>query len=91
MYVWLFVLDSEVYTWGKSARGRLGRSDHENSVPRKIAFGEDEPFLVTSVSSSHDITLIATKSEEAFLKFKHNRVSTAITIKSHVVNGSWAV
>ena len=56
------VSDSEVFTWGKSARGRLGRSEHESNVPKKVAIGDDEPFLVTSVSCSHGNTLIATKS-----------------------------
>jgi len=53
--------DNEVFTWGKSSRGRLGRSDEDSNLPRPVALPRDEPFTVTSLHSSHGSTLISTK------------------------------
>ncbi|CAL1542439.1 unnamed protein product, partial [Lymnaea stagnalis] len=53
--------DNEVYTWGKSSRGRLGRPVEESHLPRPVQFPKDEePFEVVSVSSCHGSTVIAT-------------------------------
>ncbi|XP_035826052.1 serine/threonine-protein kinase Nek8 isoform X2 [Aplysia californica] len=53
--------DNEVFTWGKSSRGRLGRPDEDSHLPKVVALPKDEPFTVNSLSSSHGSTLIATK------------------------------
>ncbi|XP_006811323.1 serine/threonine-protein kinase Nek8-like [Saccoglossus kowalevskii] len=53
--------EGEVFSWGKAARGRLGRSEETNHLPIQVDFGDDEPFIVTSVSCSHVNTLLATK------------------------------
>ncbi|XP_014773599.1 serine/threonine-protein kinase Nek8 isoform X1 [Octopus bimaculoides] len=52
--------DSEVFSWGNSSRGRLGRNSENSGIPQKITF-PDDPFTVTSVSCSYGNTLIATK------------------------------
>lgn len=59
----VFETDAEVYTWGNGSRGRLGRSESQNNVPKKISFDEEEPFVVTSIVCSHGSTLVATKSK----------------------------
>nr|XP_028563298.1 serine/threonine-protein kinase Nek8 isoform X2 [Podarcis muralis] len=53
--------DGEVYTWGKSARGRLGRKDEEPRSPRPVQLGETHASLVASVSCCHGSTLLAVK------------------------------
>uniref|UniRef100_A0A6J0UG79 non-specific serine/threonine protein kinase n=1 Tax=Pogona vitticeps TaxID=103695 RepID=A0A6J0UG79_9SAUR len=53
--------DGEVYTWGKSARGRLGRKDEEARNPRPVHLAESHPILVASVSCCHGNTLLAVK------------------------------
>lgn len=55
--------DGEVYTWGKSARGRLGRKDEETWSPQPVHLEETHPYLVTSVSCCHGNTLLAIKGE----------------------------
>ncbi|XP_048375452.1 serine/threonine-protein kinase Nek8 isoform X1 [Sphaerodactylus townsendi] len=53
--------DGEVYTWGKSARGRLGRKDEEMQNPGPVQLEETHPYVVTSVSCCHGNTLLAVK------------------------------
>ncbi|XP_038615574.1 serine/threonine-protein kinase Nek8 isoform X2 [Tachyglossus aculeatus] len=53
--------DGEVYTWGKGARGRLGRRDEDSGVPRPVRLDEPHPYVVTSVSCCHGNTLLATR------------------------------
>lgn len=55
--------DGEVCTWGKGARGRLGRKDEETGVPRPVQLEETHPYLVTSVACCHGNTLLAVKRE----------------------------
>nr|XP_008123656.2 PREDICTED: serine/threonine-protein kinase Nek8 [Anolis carolinensis] len=55
--------DGEVYTWGKSARGRLGRKDEDTRSPRLVHLGETHPIHVASVSCCHGTTLLAVKRE----------------------------
>ncbi|XP_074830445.1 serine/threonine-protein kinase Nek8 isoform X4 [Natator depressus] len=53
--------EGEVYTWGKGARGRLGRKDEETRTPRPVHLEETHPYLVTSVACCHGNTLLAVK------------------------------
>ncbi|KAF2979166.1 hypothetical protein EK904_003604 [Melospiza melodia maxima] len=53
--------DGEVCTWGKGARGRLGRKDEETGVPRPVQLEETHPYVVTSVACCHGNTLLAVK------------------------------
>ncbi|KFQ46493.1 Serine/threonine-protein kinase Nek8, partial [Nestor notabilis] len=53
--------DGEVCTWGKGARGRLGRKDEETGTPRPVQLEETHPYLVTSVACCHGNTLLAVK------------------------------
>ncbi|XP_019366803.1 PREDICTED: serine/threonine-protein kinase Nek8 [Gavialis gangeticus] len=53
--------DGEVYTWGKGARGRLGRKDEETRMPRPVQLEETHPCVVTSVACCHGNTLLAVK------------------------------
>ncbi|XP_044286468.1 LOW QUALITY PROTEIN: serine/threonine-protein kinase Nek8 [Varanus komodoensis] len=53
--------DGEVCSWGKSARGRLGRKDEEARSPRPVLLDEAHPSLVASVSCCHGSTLLALK------------------------------
>ncbi|KAL7976078.1 hypothetical protein Chor_009756 [Crotalus horridus] len=55
--------DGEVYTWGKSARGRLGRKEEEARSPRPVQLEEGPPSLVVSVSCCHGTTLLTLKRE----------------------------
>lgn len=55
--------DGEVCTWGKGARGRLGRKDEETGAPRPVQLEETHPYLVTSVACCHGNTLLAVKRE----------------------------
>ncbi|XP_060071044.1 serine/threonine-protein kinase Nek8-like [Ylistrum balloti] len=50
----------EVYSWGNSARGRLGRSETD-STPKKVNLSPDELFSVVSISCNHGNTLLATR------------------------------
>ncbi|XP_075928813.1 P2X purinoceptor 4-like isoform X2 [Petromyzon marinus] len=45
----------QVFTWGKAARGRLGRTDGEACDPGPVQLQETFPYAVTSVSSRHGI------------------------------------
>lgn len=49
----------EIFSWGKSARGRLGRTDEEPGIPKKVILTGEEPFSIVSLSCSHGNTLIA--------------------------------
>ncbi|KAH3849775.1 serine/threonine-protein kinase Nek8-like [Dreissena polymorpha] len=53
--------DAEVFSFGKSARGRLGRSDSDTMTPKPVSIPSDEVFTVVSISCSHGTTLLATK------------------------------
>lgn len=53
--------DGEVFTWGKSARGRLGRKDEEARNPGPVQLEETHPYVVISVSCCHGNTLLAVK------------------------------
>ncbi|KAL3868352.1 hypothetical protein ACJMK2_041166 [Sinanodonta woodiana] len=53
--------DGEIFSWGKSARGRLGRSDEDTMTPKKVIFQGEDVFTVVSISCSHGNTLVATK------------------------------
>nr|XP_060612648.1 serine/threonine-protein kinase Nek8 [Anolis sagrei ordinatus] len=53
--------DGEVYTWGKSARGRLGRKEEDTRRPGPVHLGEAHPIQVASVSCCHGSTLLAVK------------------------------
>ncbi|XP_074045171.1 serine/threonine-protein kinase Nek8 [Macrotis lagotis] len=51
--------EGDVYTWGKGARGRLGRKDEDAGLPRPVQLDEAQPYVVTSVSCCHGNTLLA--------------------------------
>lgn len=53
--------DNEVFSFGKNARGRLGRSDPETMTPKRVAISNNETFSVVSISCSHGNTLLATR------------------------------
>lgn len=55
--------EGEVYSWGKGARGRLGRRDEDAGLPRPVQLQETHPYTVTSVSCCHGNTLLAVRSE----------------------------
>lgn len=61
LYFIFIVLDGEVFSFGKSARGRLGRSDQDTMTPKRVNIVSDELFAVVSISSSHGTTLLATR------------------------------
>nr|XP_045015578.1 serine/threonine-protein kinase Nek8 isoform X2 [Jaculus jaculus] len=56
--------DGEVYSWGKGARGRLGRRDEDAALPRPVQLDETHPYTVTSVSCCHGNTLLAVRFTE---------------------------
>ncbi|KAJ7309082.1 hypothetical protein JRQ81_008388 [Phrynocephalus forsythii] len=58
-------VDGEVYTWGKSARGRLGRKDEAARSPQPVHLAEAHPVLVSSVSCCHGNTLLAVRPASA--------------------------
>ena len=55
--------EGEVYSWGKGARGRLGRRDEDAGLPRPVQLEETHPYTVTSVSCCHGNTLLAVRRE----------------------------
>ncbi len=63
--------DGEIYSWGKSARGRLGRTEGDTGIPQAIMFGDDHPFTVVSICSNHGSTLMATKRKYSLLQDMH--------------------
>ncbi|XP_059938676.1 serine/threonine-protein kinase Nek8 isoform X5 [Mesoplodon densirostris] len=59
--------ESEVYSWGKGARGRLGRRDEDAGLPRPVQLDETHPYTVTSVSCCHGNTLLAIRRPKCVL------------------------
>ncbi|MBN3292159.1 NEK8 kinase, partial [Polypterus senegalus] len=59
--------DGEVYTWGKGARGRLGRKEEDTGVPRLVQLDNSFPYLVTSVACCHGNTMLAIKRKKFLL------------------------
>ncbi|RUS85141.1 hypothetical protein EGW08_007105 [Elysia chlorotica] len=56
--------DQVIYTWGKTSRGRLGRSDRDSHLPGAVGLPKgDSPMTIVSVSSSHGSTLVAATRE----------------------------
>ncbi|XP_033636958.1 serine/threonine-protein kinase Nek8-like [Asterias rubens] len=55
--------DGQVFSWGKSSRGRLGRTEVNSSIPQKVDLGrgEEESFSLLSISCNHGNTLLATR------------------------------
>uniref|UniRef100_UPI00398F6BD1 serine/threonine-protein kinase Nek8 isoform X1 n=1 Tax=Pristiophorus japonicus TaxID=55135 RepID=UPI00398F6BD1 len=53
--------EGEVYTWGKGARGRLGRKEEDTGIPKQTQLDETNPYFVTSVACCHGNTLLAVK------------------------------
>ncbi|XP_078404151.1 serine/threonine-protein kinase Nek8 isoform X3 [Cetorhinus maximus] len=53
--------EGEVYTWGKGARGRLGRKEEDTGIPKQVQLDESNPYFVTSVACCHGNTLLAVK------------------------------
>ncbi|XP_041097326.1 serine/threonine-protein kinase Nek8 isoform X1 [Polyodon spathula] len=53
--------EGEVYTWGKGARGRLGRKEEDCGIPKLVQLDESHPYIVTSVACCHGNTLLAVK------------------------------
>nr|XP_017496347.2 serine/threonine-protein kinase Nek8 isoform X1 [Manis javanica] len=53
--------EGEVYSWGKGARGRLGRRDEDAGLPKPVQLDETHPYTVTSVSCCHGNTLLAVR------------------------------
>ncbi|XP_020923143.1 serine/threonine-protein kinase Nek8 isoform X2 [Sus scrofa] len=53
--------EGEVFSWGKGARGRLGRKDEDAGLPRPVQLDETHPYTVTSVSCCHGNTLLAVR------------------------------
>ncbi|KAM9811282.1 serine/threonine-protein kinase Nek8 [Syngnathus typhle] len=53
--------DGEVYTWGKGARGRLGRKEEDSGTPKAVQLDQSRPFTVTSVACCHGNSLLALK------------------------------
>ncbi|KAL4236853.1 Serine/threonine-protein kinase Nek8 [Mactra antiquata] len=59
--------DGEVFSFGKSARGRLGRSDTDTMTPKPVNITSDELYSVVSISCSHGTTLLATRPLQGIL------------------------
>lgn len=57
----LLSTEGEVYTWGKGARGRLGRKEEDSGIPKAVQLEESHPFVVTSVACCHGNSLLAVK------------------------------
>ena len=56
----LFTTDGDVFSWGKSARGRLGRPNEATSIPGLVNLPEElKNYMVTSICSSHGSTVLA--------------------------------
>lgn len=69
--------EGEVYSWGKGARGRLGRRDEEAGLPRPVQLDETHPYTVTSVSCCHGNTLLAVRCELLLFLPHPHRVNPA--------------
>uniref|UniRef100_A0A8C5C8X5 non-specific serine/threonine protein kinase n=1 Tax=Gadus morhua TaxID=8049 RepID=A0A8C5C8X5_GADMO len=61
--------DGEVYTWGKGARGRLGRKEEDSGIPKAVQLDESHPFTVTAVACCHGNTLLAVKRNIPLITF----------------------
>lgn len=57
----LLSAEGEVYTWGKGARGRLGRKEEDCGVPKALQLDESHPYVVTSVACFNGNSLLAVK------------------------------
>lgn len=57
----LFSSEGEVYTWGKGARGRLGRKEEDCGIPKALQLEESHPYVVTSVACFNGNSLLAVK------------------------------
>mgnify|MGYP001554001008 CR=1 FL=1 len=57
----LCIAEGKIYSWGKAARGRLGREDLENSLPSLVLFKDVGRNIMSaiSISCSHGATLLA--------------------------------
>ncbi|KAM4700965.1 serine/threonine-protein kinase Nek8 [Discoglossus pictus] len=53
--------EGQVFTWGKGARGRLGRRDEGVAIPKMVQLEESYHCVVTSVACCHGNTLLAIK------------------------------
>ncbi|XP_060704102.1 serine/threonine-protein kinase Nek8 [Hemiscyllium ocellatum] len=53
--------EGEIYTWGKGARGRLGRKEEDTGIPKQVHLDKSNPCFVTSVACCHGNTLLAVK------------------------------
>ncbi|XP_027622926.1 serine/threonine-protein kinase Nek8 isoform X1 [Tupaia chinensis] len=69
--------EGEVYSWGKGARGRLGRRDEDAGVPQPVHLDEPHPYTVTSVSCCHGNTLLAIRREFQLSHLSPARVNPA--------------
>lgn len=56
-----FSAEGEVYTWGKGARGRLGRKEEDCGIPKALQLDESHPYVVTSVACFNGNSLLAVK------------------------------
>ena len=72
--------DGEVFSWGKSARGRLGREDEDTRVPQAVRFAGAGvgPFTCVSLCSSHGTTLLVTKRKFLCLYASHKILFSVI-------------
>lgn len=60
-FLLLLSVEGEVYTWGKGARGRLGRKEEDCGVPKALQLDESHPYVVTSVACFNGNSLLAVK------------------------------
>ncbi|XP_030851438.1 serine/threonine-protein kinase Nek8 [Strongylocentrotus purpuratus] len=60
MFTVAITTDDKVFSWGKGARGRIGRPLQDTSAPRQVRL-VDQDINVLSVSCSHSNTIIASK------------------------------
>lgn len=69
-----------MYTWGKGARGRLGRKEEDSGIPKAVQLEESHPFAVTSVACCHGNSLLAVKRNISLITNSARRRDAA---KSH--------
>lgn len=55
--------DNDIYSWGNGARGRLGHSNKDVSVPSKVNIHTAASRKVVSLACSHGTSLVAIKCE----------------------------
>jgi len=53
--------DGNVFSWGKGARGRLGRMGKADNLPAVVTFTDCDKLDVISLSCSHGTTLLAAR------------------------------